>query len=135
MSAQRDLRKLTRQELLELLLEQGKELDKLRNELKIAKDELADRKIKMREAGSIAEAAMELSGIFEAAQNAADLYLENIRQDYSRSVTRNDANYRDAGNRRVSSTYDDDRYVDSSYYGDLGGYDDEDAEELDYYDE
>lgn len=31
-------------------------------------------------AGSIAEASLQLSGIFEAAQRAADLYLENIKR-------------------------------------------------------
>ena len=39
-----------------------------------------DRRIRMERSGSIAEAALQLSGIFEAAQSAADLYLENIRQ-------------------------------------------------------
>lgn len=37
------------------------------------------RRIELEEAGSIAEAALRLSGVFEAAQKAADLYLHNIR--------------------------------------------------------
>jgi chromosome segregation ATPase len=38
-----------------------------------------NRRIQMEEAGSIAEAALRLNGVFEAAQAAADEYLENLR--------------------------------------------------------
>ena len=41
--------------------------------------ERSSRRIELDEAGSIAEAALKLSGIFEAAQDAADRYMENIR--------------------------------------------------------
>ena len=42
--------------------------------------QLADRTIKINNAGSIAEASLQLSGIFEAAQDSCQLYIENIRQ-------------------------------------------------------
>lgn len=132
MNTQKDLRKLTRQELLELLLEQGKELEKLRGELKDAKDELADRSIRIHETGSIAEAAMELSGIFEAAQKAADLYLDNIRQQYGESNQGRSRSYHDISDSRYAS--DNYRYSDG-HYGDHDSYDDEDEEELGFYDE
>ena len=37
-------------------------------------------------AGSIAEAALQISGIFEAAQKAADIYLESIRRQSERKT-------------------------------------------------
>ena len=38
------------------------------------------RRIELEEAGSIAEASLRLNGVFEAAQQAADQYLENLRR-------------------------------------------------------
>ena len=75
----RELQKLERVELLQLLVEQSRELDALRRELEETKKQLADRELHMQEAGSIAEASMQLNGVFEAAQRAADQYLESIR--------------------------------------------------------
>ena len=75
----KELRKLTRTELLELLLAQSREMDRLNNELEHARQQLSKREIALTQSGSIAEAALQLNGIFEAAQAAADQYLENIR--------------------------------------------------------
>jgi len=75
----KELRKLTRAELLELLLVQSRELDKLNTELDDLREQLQKREISLRQSGSIAEAALQLTGVFEAAQAAADLYLENVR--------------------------------------------------------
>ena len=76
----KDLRRLTRRELLELLVEQGQELERIRDERDRLKTELENREIKIANAGSIAEAALSLSGIFEAAQKAADEYLSSVKQ-------------------------------------------------------
>lgn len=62
-----------------MLLEQSKEVEQLRAELETVKKQLEDRRIMEQEAGSIAEAALRLNKVFEAAQQAADQYLENIR--------------------------------------------------------
>lgn len=75
----RELKKLSRAELLELLLEAGQENERLREQLKKTKDLLADKTVMIENAGSIAEAALALNGVFEAAQKAADQYLENVR--------------------------------------------------------
>lgn len=75
----RELQKLKRVELLQLLLEQSRELDALRQELAQARRELEARELRLQDAGSIAEASMQLNGVFEAAQRAADQYLESIR--------------------------------------------------------
>lgn len=76
---EKELRRLSRMDLLEMLLEQSKEVERLRAELETVKKQLEDRRIMEQEAGSIAEAALRLNKVFEAAQQAADQYLENIR--------------------------------------------------------
>ena len=75
----KELGKLRRAELLELLLEQTKETERLEKELAVAKEQLRCREIRLHEAGSIAEAALQINGVFEAAQAAAEQYLENIQ--------------------------------------------------------
>ena len=75
----KDLRKLNRVELLQMLLEQGRQNDALRAQLDQANAQLASRQVALDEAGSIAESAMQLNQVFASAQRAADQYLENIR--------------------------------------------------------
>lgn len=74
----KELRRLSRGELLEMLLEQAKEVEQLREELDQAKAQLASREIAIQNAGSIAEAALQLNGVFQAAEKAAAQYLENV---------------------------------------------------------
>lgn len=76
----KQLKKLTRTQLLELLLEQIQENDRLREENGKLQESLQSRALIMEEAGSVAEAALRLHGIFETAQAAADLYLENVKR-------------------------------------------------------
>lgn len=71
---------MRRVDLLEMLVEQGRELERVRAELANAREQLADRRIVIEGCGSIAEAALELGEVFEAAQRAADLYVENVRR-------------------------------------------------------
>lgn len=78
--AKKELSKLSRKQLLELMLEQSKRIDELEQELKAARAELNNRRIVAAASGSIAEAALRLNHIFEAAQDAADQYLLSIRQ-------------------------------------------------------
>lgn len=74
-----DLKKLSRADLLELLIQQSEEVEKLRALLAEAEEKLSQRELIMNEAGSIAEASLQLNGIFEAAQSASQQYLESIR--------------------------------------------------------
>lgn len=76
----KELRKLSRAELLELLIEQSKENQELRRRLEEAEKELNDRKLKIAKAGSLAEAALALSDVFKKADEAAQLYLENLKR-------------------------------------------------------
>lgn len=63
--AGKDLRKLNKTELLELLIEQGRENLALRERLEKAEAELAERRVAIAESGSIAEAALKLSGVLK----------------------------------------------------------------------
>lgn len=77
--ANKDLRKLNRAELLELLVEQGKEIEQLRAELEETKNSLNEKEIMLNEAGNIAEAALKINDVFGAAQKAADQYLDSVK--------------------------------------------------------
>ena len=77
--AQNPLRKLSKLQLLELLAQQEKELQALRKELAEKNAALEDRRIQIENAGSIAEAALKINEVFEAAQKAADQYLESLK--------------------------------------------------------
>lgn len=74
------LRKLSRRELMEMLLEQSREVERLRAELEAAEQKLKNRQLALREAGSIAEASLRLNQVFESAQKAADQYLMNVKR-------------------------------------------------------
>lgn len=75
----KELKKLTRLQLLELLVEQGKELERQKARAERAEKKLRERNLLLGEAGSIAEAALRIQGVFEAAQAAADQYLDSVR--------------------------------------------------------
>ena len=77
---EKELLKLKRSELLEIMLAQSREIDRLREELEETKEKLADREIRIEKAGSIAEASLRLTNIFEEAQKAVDLDVENMKR-------------------------------------------------------
>ena len=76
---ERELRRLSRTDLLELLLAQRRENEQLRCILDQTQSQLADRTIKIDKAGSLAEASLQLSGIFAAAQDSCQYYMDNIK--------------------------------------------------------
>ena len=75
----RQLRKASRVDLLKLLLEQKRENEALRQELEQMHQQLQQRQITIDQSGTLAEAALKLSGIFDAAESACQYYTENIR--------------------------------------------------------
>ena len=76
---ERELRRLSRTDLLELLVAQRRENEQLRCLLDQVQAQLADRTIQINRAGSIAEASLQLSGIFNAAQDSCQYYIDNIK--------------------------------------------------------
>ena len=78
--------RLGRTELLELLLCQTRRAERLQTKLETAQAQLRRREIAIGEAGTLAEAALALSGIFAAADAAAAEYLEHVRRLCERQV-------------------------------------------------
>ncbi len=76
----KDLAKLSKKEILKIMLAQGEEIDRLRAEVSDLEQQLADIEISKENAGSLAEAALAVTGVFESADMAAKLYLDNIRR-------------------------------------------------------
>ena len=96
------MKRLRREELLEMLIHERKENDQLQLELQkvveekdreidMLKRELADRRLRVEEAGTMAEAALEIFQVFERADRAAALYLQNVkaRAEETQSAERN----------------------------------------------
>lgn len=75
----KELRRLSRTDLLEMLLDLSRENEQLKQEVEELRKQLNDRYIAVEEMGSLAEAALKLNGVFEAAQAACDQYIENIK--------------------------------------------------------
>lgn len=74
----KELRRLSRSELLEMMILLTEENEKLKIRLEQAEAQLKDRRILIDQAGSIAEAALQLNNVFEAADRAVQQYLENV---------------------------------------------------------
>lgn len=77
---EKNLHKLGKTDLLTIIYRQEKQIEQLTEEVKELKQQLDDRTIKMKEAGSIAEASLKINKIFEVAQQAADEYLRSIKE-------------------------------------------------------
>jgi len=75
----KELKKLSKADLLSLLLTQSKEMDRLKEELAETRKQLEDRSILLEKSGSLADASLAIFHVLEDAQKAADLYLENVR--------------------------------------------------------
>ena len=77
--SQADLLKLKKKDLLEIMLRQSEEIDELRAQIADLQAKLDDRDFQFDRIGSIAEASLAVTNIFQEAEKAAKLYLENIR--------------------------------------------------------
>lgn len=76
----KELKKLSRMELLEILIDLSNENIELKNSVQELSYQLDNRNIMIGEVGSIAEASLKLNGVFEAAEAAASQYIENIKR-------------------------------------------------------
>ena len=75
----KDLKRLNRSDLMEMLLELSRENEELRGQVQELQLQLKNRSIQVDEAGSLAEAALRLNRIFEDAQAACEQYEQNVR--------------------------------------------------------
>lgn len=74
----KEFKKLSRAELIEIIFQLQNNEKKYLEELAAMRTELDSKRLKIKEAGSIAEAVVGLSDIFEKAQDMADQYLDEI---------------------------------------------------------
>ena len=77
---EKELKKLNRYQLLELLIIQTERADKLQKALEEAEQRLNNQEIEISTLGSIAEASLHLKGVFGAAQDAADMYINAAKE-------------------------------------------------------
>lgn len=82
-SVKKEMKKLSRADLLEIIYEMKKNEENLQSMLTTAQDELKKREIMIDNAGSIAEASLALNDVFGAAQRAVDTYVTSIQAHYA----------------------------------------------------
>lgn len=74
----KELKKLNRRELVDVIYQLKKNEEQMQEQIAALEAELQDSRIHLSVAGSIAEAATDITGIFSVAQSTADLYLREI---------------------------------------------------------
>lgn len=74
----RQLRHLRRDELIDIIYTLQLRQEQLQKENASLRAELETRQLRVEKAGSLAEAALAVSGVLEAAQRAADIYLTSL---------------------------------------------------------
>ncbi len=95
---EKDLRRLKRVELLDMLIEQGRlvdaqaeEITKLKAQIEELNRKMEERIVSLERTGSIAEASLRLARVFEAAEDAAKIYLENLQVKSGSDVSAEEA--------------------------------------------
>ncbi len=76
------LSKCSRLELLSLLEAQMKENEALKQRVSQLEQELAQKNLVFEQSGSLAEAALKLSGIFEAADRAIQIFEDGVKKEW-----------------------------------------------------
>lgn len=77
---EKDMKKLNRYQLLELLVIQSEQVKELQHQIEEMQKLVDSREIQMSVVGSIAEASLQLGGVFTAAQKSAEIYLEAVQE-------------------------------------------------------
>lgn len=75
---ERKLRRLKKVELLGIMLAQSRRIDELEKKVEEMEQQLLEKRIKVENAGNLAEAALQLTSIFEEAQKVAEIYLTSL---------------------------------------------------------
>ena len=74
----KELKKLGRSELVDIIYQLKKNEEELQEEITQLKNELKEQRISISKAGSIADAAVSVTNVFSSAQSTADIYLREI---------------------------------------------------------
>lgn len=84
----RDCRHYSRRELIEIIYELERREVRLERKLEKTREKLKDRSVRMEQAGSMAEVAAVIAGLFDAADETAAMYLSGVRnQAEGRRIT------------------------------------------------
>ena len=75
----KEFKRLSRSQLIDIIYQFQLTQNELNDEIERLKKARDDRRLRVTEAGKIAEAALEITKVMQAAQEAAELYLEEIR--------------------------------------------------------
>ena len=75
----KEFKRLSRSELIDIIYQFQLQVDKLTEQNRELERELADKRLRLRNAGNIADAALEINNCFRSAQNAAEQYLNEIK--------------------------------------------------------
>ena len=75
----KEFKRLSRAQLIDIIYQFQLKQDELTAENEKLSKALADKRLRVKEAGNIAEASLAIHNIMASAQQAADLYLEEIR--------------------------------------------------------
>lgn len=75
----KEFKRLSRSQLIDIIYQLQLKQNELEEENRKLKAEVGDKRIRLREAGNIAEAALAMHNVMQSAQDAADQYLEEIR--------------------------------------------------------
>ena len=79
-NVEKRLHRLRRSELLEMLLEIEKENEELAEENARLKEQLRVREVELEDVGTLADASVKISKLFDSAQKAVDFYLDSVRK-------------------------------------------------------
>ena len=77
---EREMRHMSRVDLLNIILKQSEEINALRTENEELHGQIEDKTIAINESGSMAEACLRVNRVFEAAEAAVAQYKENIER-------------------------------------------------------
>lgn len=75
----KEFKRLSREQLIEIIYQLQLQIDKLSEQTQELESELKDKRLRLRNAGNIADAALEINNCFRSAQNAAEQYLNEIK--------------------------------------------------------
>ena len=75
----KEFKRLSRAQLIDIIYQFQLQVDKLTEQNRDLERKLADKRLRLSDAGNIADAALEINDCFRSAQNAAEQYLNEIK--------------------------------------------------------
>ena len=75
----KEFKRLNRAQLIDIIYQFQLQVDKLTEQNQKLERELVDKRLRLSNAGNIADAALEINDCFRSAQNAAEQYLNEIK--------------------------------------------------------